>query len=51
MAIDLNVTPYYNDFSAAKKFNRVIFKVWCCSTSKRINTTPRLHAEHFKRVW
>ena len=26
MAIDLNVTPYYNDFSAAKKFNRVIFK-------------------------
>ena len=26
MAIDLNVTPYYNDFSAAKKFNRVVFK-------------------------
>ena len=26
MAIDLNVTPYYNDFTAAKKFNRVVFK-------------------------
>jgi len=26
MAIDLNVTPYYNDFSSAKKFNRVVFK-------------------------
>ena len=26
MAINLNVTPYYNDFSANKKFNRVVFK-------------------------
>ena len=26
MAINLNVTPYYNDFNSSKKFNRVVFK-------------------------
>ena len=26
MAINLNVSPYYDDFDANKKFNRVVFK-------------------------
>ena len=41
MAINLNVTPYYNDFNSSKKFNRVVFKLVLCS-SKRTHPDARL---------
>ena len=38
MAINLNVTPYYNDFSANKKFNRVVFKPGVAVQARELTT-------------
>ena len=36
MAINLNVSPYYDDFDANKKFNRVVFKLQRCVQAREL---------------